>query len=138
MNTLAFNFPNNSHVTLDYCSGTGTNSAARYFNSTSSSITGNETIVNSLAPNKGLQTNRISVASGAAPYTGSIVLGSDNAFPGAIMKYYIEMPASVNPTIQIIDSVTSGILLSQVGETGAFPVFAEFEYSNQWNLQFWA
>ncbi len=137
MNVLNLNFPNDTNISITIGSGAAPTTYNFGITGVTGQITGDGTYLTQLNSGIGIQTNRIQVNSGAAPYSGIIQLSNINSFAGAIQKFIISMPISENPTIQFVDD-SSNALLIQPPLTGGGSFFAEFEYNNQWELLFWA
>lgn len=134
MNTLYY--PNDSIITIVFSSGC--NPVTGYFGAISGTISGSGIYNSSLSAGQGQLTTRLNITSGTAPYTGEILLSNLNIFNGATQKFILTMPNSINPTIQFVDSLTSGILVTQPGLATGTNVFVEFEYNNSWLLNQWA
>ena len=65
-----------------------------------------------IAPTKHFSqlTQRILAGAGSGAYTLTVTIARTKALPGAVAKFYVQLPASSNPTIQIQDATGSVVL----------------------------
>lgn len=119
-------------------SGNSLNLAPIYFGYSGFTITGASTISNALISGQGHLTNNVIVTSGASNFIANINLPLTNAFAGAIQKFLINMPATINSNFKIIDSASSIVLVGQSGQSSSFTTYIEVACSGGgWYLNTW-
>lgn len=109
--------------------------ATTYFGLTGISISGSGIWNINLSLNQGILTNRISVNTGN--YTGNFIIGSGNAFPGAIMRFNFHLYSGTGYTVTI-SGLNSSEVVTQPSLGIDTRVYLEYSYDGtKWHLDQW-
>lgn len=117
-------------------SGSGIVSPNSYFGYTGFSISGAGTWSGNLNSGQGILTTRVDILSGGI-YTGNFIVGSTNAFAGAISRYKFRMLGGTGANISI-SGYGSSIVINQQGLSGNTDVYFEYGFDgSKWNVDVW-